>query len=106
MIAALEQVLGDEGEEPFDLVEPTGIGRGEVHVEPRVYGQPSVDCRGAVGAVVVADQVHVQVCGDFRVDLGEELLELDGAVSAVQAGYDRPVAVLNAANRLVVPLRT
>ena len=39
-----------------------------------------------MGAVVVADQVHVQVGGDLAVDLGQELLELDGAVPAVQAG--------------------
>ena len=38
---------------------------------------------GLVGAVVVADQVHVQLGGNLGVDLGQELLELDGPVPAV-----------------------
>lgn len=47
--------------------------------------------RGHVGLAVVADQVHVQALGDLGVDLGQELLELDGAVFAVQAGDYGPV---------------
>ena len=34
VMAALEHVLGDEGEEPLDLVDPAGIRWGEVHLEP------------------------------------------------------------------------
>ena len=49
-------------------------------------GEPGLDDRVLVGAVVVADQVDLEVLGDLGVDLGEELLELRGAVSAVQAG--------------------
>lgn len=44
-----------------------------------------------VGAVVVADQAHVEVLGDLLVDLGEELAELRRAVPAVQAGDHRAV---------------
>ena len=44
-----------------------------------------------VGAVVVADHVHVQVLGDLGVDLGEELAELDRAVSAVHGRDHGPV---------------
>ena len=40
VMAALQEVLGDEGEEPLDLVEPAGICWGEVHLEPRVGVQP------------------------------------------------------------------
>jgi len=40
VVAALQQVLGDVGEEPFDLVDPAGIRWGEVHLEPRVGGEP------------------------------------------------------------------
>lgn len=47
-------------------------------------GQPLLDRRGLAGGVVVADQVHVQVGGHFLVELGEELLELGGAVAAVE----------------------
>ncbi len=39
-----------------------------------------------VGAVVVADQMHVEVLGDCGVDLGQKLPELDRPVAAVDAG--------------------
>ena len=68
-MAASEQVVLDEGEEPLDLVEPAGIGRGEMHLEPGVSGQPCFHCGRLVGSTVVADQMHGQVGGDFRVDL-------------------------------------
>ena len=35
--------------------------------------------------------MHVQLVGHLRVDLGQELLELDGAVAPVQRGDDLPV---------------
>jgi hypothetical protein len=50
--------------------------------------------------------VHVEVGGDLVVDLGQELLELGRTVASVQAEITVPSAVLNAANRLVVPCRT
>jgi hypothetical protein len=37
-----------------------------------------------VGAVVVADQVDLELGRDLGVDLGQELLELHGPVPAVQ----------------------
>jgi hypothetical protein len=37
-----------------------------------------------VGGVVVADQVDIQAGGDLLVELGQELLELQRAVPAVQ----------------------
>ena len=53
--------------------------------------QPGFHGGGLVGAVVVADEVNVQVGGDFLVDLGEELLEFGGAVPSVQAlGRSQP----------------
>jgi len=85
VVRALQQVGGDVGEEPFYLVDPGRVGRREVHVESGVAGQPLLDAGVFVGAVVVADQVHVQLGRDLLVDLGQELLELDGAVPAVQA---------------------
>ena len=41
-----------------------------------------------MGGVVVTDQVHVQVGGDLLVQLGQELLELGGAVAAVDGADD------------------
>ena len=106
VVAALQQILGSEGEEPFDLVDPAGVGGGEVDLEAWVGGQPVLDSGSLVGAVVVADQVDGQLRWDFGVDLGEELLELDGAVPAMQAGDDGAVGDVERPNRLVVPLRT
>ena len=54
-----------------------------VHVKARVALQPTLDRGALVGAVVVTDQVHVEVLGNLAVDLLEELLELDGAVAAM-----------------------
>jgi hypothetical protein len=90
-MAASEQVVLYESEKPLDLVEPTGIRWGEMHLEPGVSGQPSLHSGRLVGSIVVADQVHGQAGRDFRVDLGEELAELDGAVPAMQAGDDGAV---------------
>ena len=91
VIAALEQIRGDVGEEPFDLVDPTRVRRGVVHVEPGVLFEPGLHCRGLMRAVVVTDEVDIEAVGDNGVDLCEELLELDAAVSAVPARDDRPI---------------
>src|SRR5207247_8362787 len=78
-------------EPAFDLVDPGRAGRGEVHVEPGVFGQPGFDRRGLEGAVVVADQVDVQIGGYGFVDCDQELLELGRPVLAVQLADDRTV---------------
>jgi len=62
-----------------------------MHVHSGVRFEPVGDGRVLVGAVVVADQVDIEVGWDFGVDLGEELLELDGSVPAVRCGDDRAV---------------
>ena len=38
---AADQLVGEEAEPALDLVDPRGAGRGEVHVEPGVRGQPA-----------------------------------------------------------------
>ncbi len=88
MVAWPEQVGCDVGEEPFDLVDPTGVGRREMHVKPRMAREPFLHRRGLVGAVVVTHQVDIQVAGNLVVDFGEELRELNGSVAPVQAGDD------------------
>ena len=66
--------------------DPAGVGRREVHVEPRVSLQSLADGGVLMGSVVVADQVGVKIVGDLGVDLDQELLELGAAVAPVQAG--------------------
>ena len=86
MVAAAQEVVGDESEEPLDLVDPGRVGRSEVHVEAGVLLEPGVDGRGLVGLIVVADQVDSQPFRDLGIDLRQEFLELDRPVFAVQAG--------------------
>jgi hypothetical protein len=50
--ATTDGAFGDEGEEAFDLVEPGGVGRGEVNVPTRPAGEPSSDLGMLVGGVV------------------------------------------------------
>jgi hypothetical protein len=40
VVGALQEIGGDEGEEAFHLVDPRGVGRGEVHVEPGMRREP------------------------------------------------------------------
>ena len=51
--ATTDGAFGDEGEEALDLVEPGGVGRGEVNVPTRPAGEPSPDLGMLVGGVVV-----------------------------------------------------
>ena len=53
-------------------------------MKTRVRAQPALDGVGLMGGVVIADQVHIEVLGDFLVQLGEEAAELRRAVPTVQ----------------------
>src|SRR5271165_7008567 len=43
--AAAQFLVGQQAEPPFDLVEPGGVGRGEVHVEAGMGPKPCGDRR-------------------------------------------------------------
>ena len=47
-------------------------------MEPGMGFEPLENCGALVSAVVVADQVNFKPVGDFGIDLGQKLLELDG----------------------------
>jgi hypothetical protein len=57
-----------------------------------------------MGGVVIADQMDVEVGGDFLVELGEELPEFDDRCRRCREPITCPVAMSKAANRLVTPL--
>jgi hypothetical protein len=86
-----DELVGEDSEPAFDLVDPGRAGRGEVQVEAGVAGQPGADGRRLVGSQVVADQVHVQLGRHSLIDRDEELAELDRPVLAVQFGDDAAV---------------
>ena len=103
--APLDLFLGQQSEPPFDEIQPRGTGRREVEVEPRVTRQPATHPRGFVRAVVVEDQVHVQVGRDGAVNRLEELEKLLTPMPPMALADDLAVATSSAANNDVVPCR-
>ena len=57
--AASNGALGDDVEPDLDLVEPGSVGRREMDVETRMFGQPHFDLGVLVGPVVVDDDVEL-----------------------------------------------
>lgn len=69
MRGALELLGRALAEPPFDHVHPRGAGRREVHVKAGTRGQPPTDRRGLVGAIVIEDQVDIDIDWHAAVDL-------------------------------------
>jgi hypothetical protein len=87
--AATDGALGDEGEEALDLVEPGGIGGGEVDVPARPAGEPSPDLGMLVGSVVVDDEMDVELGWHVGRDVAQEGKELLVAMAGFALGDDR-----------------
>ena len=75
-------------EPAFDQVHPGCPGWREVQVKPGVPQQPAVDHRGFVGAVVVEDQVDLEVLGHRSIDGVQELPEFDGPMALMAFADD------------------
>jgi len=73
---ATNRLLGNDVEPDLDLIEPRGVRRREVHMIARPRGQPAFDLGVLMGAIVVHDQVDVQVRRHGLVDVLQELQEL------------------------------
>ena len=63
----------DIAEEALDHVQPGGRGGGEMHLNPRMLGQPLLYNGMLVCGVVVGDQVQRLVLRRFPVDLAKKL---------------------------------
>ena len=61
MDAAAELFFGQQREPAFHQVEPTGRGGREVQMEARPFHQPVADQLRFVSAVVIQNQVNVQL---------------------------------------------
>ena len=85
---APEQAAGEDGEEQLDLVEPGGVGRGEVEVPARVRVEPGDDLGCLVDLEVVEDRVDLLAGGDLRLEELEEVEELEPAVAVVDVADD------------------
>jgi hypothetical protein len=83
MNATAKMLLDQEREPAFDLVQPGGARRREVHVIARRLRQPAVNERRLVRGVVVEDQVHRQVGRHGSGDGVEEFAKLDRAMVAM-----------------------
>src|SRR6476620_12278843 len=84
---AIEGAAGEYGEPDLDLVEPGGVGRGEVEVDVLVPCQPQIPLR-LVGLEVVEDHVDLpaRVIGDHVV---HEVEELEATPALAVLGLDR-----------------
>ena len=82
--ASLELALFQERKPALDQVEPRTIGRREVDVEARTFGQPVPDRGRLVRGQIVHDQVYVELGRGLFVDRVEEFPKLDGPVPSVQ----------------------
>ena len=86
---AAPQLLGGQlGEPALNEVQPGPVGRGEVDVEPRSFSEPRSDERGLMCAVVVHDEMYVEVRRHPRVETIEELAELHRPMAAVRLADD------------------
>ena len=114
--AAPQLVFGQVAEEAFHHIEPTGRGRGEVHMEALMAGEPADDFLVLVRGVVIADQIDMLLLGDGLVDQAEKLQPLlvpvallaeaeDLAVERVEGGKQggRAIAFIVVRHRLPPP---
>ena len=79
------------GKPPLDEIEPRPVGRREVDVKPWPLGQPALNQRGLVRAVVVQNEMD----GHGGVDRTEELARLDRAVAAMELADYRSHVIVN-----------
>jgi hypothetical protein len=61
MDGSAELLVGEVGEEAFDLVEPGRAGGREMDMPARTLGEPGVDRRRLVGGIVVHHQMDIEV---------------------------------------------
>ncbi len=86
--AAADDFLGDDVEPDFDLVEPGGISGGEVEMVAGPGREPAPDAGVLVGAVVVDNEVDIEVRGHVGVNVLEKAQELLVAVARLALGQD------------------
>ena len=84
MHAATQLALREQREPPFHEVQPRGARRGEVQMEPRPPQEPPTDQGGLMRAIVVQNQMHVQVGWDIGRDRIEKVTELCGPMPLVE----------------------
>src|SRR5512145_2319800 len=74
--AAANRLVGDQRKEALDEIEPGRVRGHEVHVPARPCGKPSLDSGMLVRAVVVQNQMHLQIAWHGLLDVTQEPEEL------------------------------
>lgn len=76
-------LLSNDVEPDLHLVEPGGIGRRQMGMEPGVQGQPALHPGMLVSGIVINDQMDLQVSRDVRLDMLQEVEVLLMAVPSL-----------------------
>src|SRR5439155_27348697 len=90
MRTALDLLLGQRGEPAFHQVEPRRTGGREVHMKSGMPSEPPPNLRGFMRAVVVQNQMDVEVGRHRVVNRVEKAQELSTAMSAMTFPNDAP----------------
>ena len=88
---AADSLVGDQGKEAFDLIQPRAVGGDKVHVPAGPSGQPSLDLRMAGRRVVVHDAVDVEFGRHGFVYLAQEGQEFLMSVARLASGHSRAI---------------
>jgi hypothetical protein len=75
------RLVGDQGEEALHQIQPIAVAEDEVKVPARPLRRPHLDLRVLVGALVVDDQVSIQLGRYGRFNAAQESEELLMSVS-------------------------
>src|SRR5271156_5359197 len=103
--AAPDRLLSDEREPALDLVEPAGVGGSVMDVVARPAREPGFDLGVFVGAVVVGNQVDLELGGDAAVEMIEKGQELLMAMARLALRDDRAVKHVECREQSGVPWR-
>ena len=97
-------LLGNEAEPAFNLVEPGGIGWGEMQVVARTPSEPGTDFGMFVSGVVIDDEMDVEGLGHIAVDLTQECEELLMTVPGMATGDDIASGDIESGQGCVIPM--
>src|SRR5215472_16760554 len=83
----------NQSEPALNLVKPGAGGGGEVNVKSAaLHGlEPALDGAALMGAVIVDDEVHVQVLRHFFFQLAQEADKFSAAMAGQAAPHDLPI---------------
>src|SRR3974377_635111 len=84
MRSALDFTLAEQTEPALNQIEPGARGRSEVQMKARMACKPPLHGRRFVGAVVVHDQMNIELLRHALVNGAQKLQELMAAMAPMQ----------------------